>query len=194
MKLNSVKNFVLSRTKVSNSSVQVGDLFITPNFDSKMSDEILKDVVEFAKKNFSDIQTLNGKSIRHLRYLFEDDTKMTQFFMGALTFSTIDNCKFSIVNSKIGNSATPLISVSDLKENEPAKEFEAVDEGDNVKTETETDADAETETDAETDAEKEVKTEGYDVKTETVAEEEVEADKKSISRKKNADTIGSKLN
>lgn len=111
---NLTKNFVLSRVKISNTSIQVGDLYITPNFEEKVSVEVLAEVEKIVTKNFPDVKQLDGKSIKNLRHLFEDDTKTTQLFMGTLTLITIDNCKFCIVNNKVGVS-NPIVSVVEIQ-------------------------------------------------------------------------------
>jgi len=111
---NLANNFVLSRAKISNSSIQVGDLYITPNFDENISDEILSEVESIVRKNFTNVRQLNGKSVKNLRHLFEDNVKTTQFFMGALTLLTIDKCKFYVVNNKTG-ILMPTISVLEVQ-------------------------------------------------------------------------------
>ena len=111
---NLAKNFVLSRTKISNSSIQVGELFITPNFEENVSEEILSEVESIVKKNFPNVKHLNGKSVKNLQHLFEDDVKTTQFFMGTLTLLTIDNVKFYVINNKTGVS-NPTVSVVEIQ-------------------------------------------------------------------------------
>ena len=100
MELKSINNVVLSRMAISKESIQVEDLFVTPQFDIESAQDVFADVIDFVKANFKDLRTLNQKTPKNIRYLLNDDRMLSQFVFAALTYVKIDGYSFSITNKK----------------------------------------------------------------------------------------------
>jgi hypothetical protein len=100
MELKSINSVVLSRMAISKESIQVEDLFVTPQFDIESAQDVFADVIDFVKANFKDLRTLNQKTPKDIRYLLNDDRMLSQFVFAALTYVKIDGYSFSITNKK----------------------------------------------------------------------------------------------
>ena len=101
--MESIHNFVISRAKISRSSVKVNDLFFTYNGENLQED--LTDVVEVANEKFSDLNDLNGATVTNLIHLFNEDEIKTCYFMCAISLiGKIDNKEFKLdFSSKRGS-------------------------------------------------------------------------------------------
>ena len=104
--MESIHNFVISRAKISRSSVKVNDLFFTYNGENLQED--LKDVAEVANEKFSDLNDLNGATMTSLIHLFNEDEIKTCYFMCAMSLiGKIDDKEFKLdFSSKRGNFLT----------------------------------------------------------------------------------------
>lgn len=104
--MESIHNFVISRAKISRSSVKVNDLFFTYNGENLQED--LNDVAEVANEKFSDLNDLNGATMTSLIHLFNDDEIKTCYFMCAMSLiGKIDDKEFKLdFSSKRGNFLT----------------------------------------------------------------------------------------
>lgn len=104
--MESIHNFVISRAKISRSSVKVNDLFFTYNGENLQED--LTDVVEVANEKFSDLNDLNGATMTNLIHLFNEDEIKTCYFMCAVSLiGKIDNKEFKLdFSSKRGSFLT----------------------------------------------------------------------------------------
>ena len=104
--MESIHNFVISRAKISRSSVKVNDLFFTYNGENLQED--LTDVVEVANEKFPDLNDLNGATVTNLVHLFNEDEIKTCYFMCAISLiGKIDNKEFKLdFSSKRGNFLT----------------------------------------------------------------------------------------
>ena len=104
--MESIHNFVISRAKISRSSVKVNDLFFTYNGENLQED--LNDVAEVANEKFSDLNDLNGATMTSLIHLFNEDEIKTCYFMCAMSLiGKIDNKEFKLdFSSKRGNFLT----------------------------------------------------------------------------------------
>lgn len=104
--MESIHNFVISRAKISRSSVKVNDLFFTYNGENLKED--LNDVVEVANEKFSDLNDLNGATMASLIHLFNEDEIKTCYFMCAMSLiGKIDDKEFKLdFSSKRGNFLT----------------------------------------------------------------------------------------
>jgi len=100
MELKSINSVVLSRMAISKESIQVEDLFVTPQFDIESAQDVFADVIDFVKANFKDLRTLNQKTPKDIRYLLNDDRMLSQFVFAALTYVKIDGYSFSLTNKK----------------------------------------------------------------------------------------------
>lgn len=104
--MESIHNFVISRAKISRSSVKVNDLFFTYNGENLQED--LVDVAEVANEKFSDLNDLNGATMTSLIHLFNEDEIKTCYFMCAMSLiGKIDNKEFKLdFSSKRGSFLT----------------------------------------------------------------------------------------
>lgn len=104
--MESIHNFVISRAKISRSSVKVNDLFFTYNGENLQED--LVDVAEVANEKFSDLNDLNGATMTSLIHLFNEDEIKTCYFMCAMSLiGKIDDKEFKLdFSSKRGNFLT----------------------------------------------------------------------------------------
>ena len=104
--MESIHNFVISRAKISRSSVKVNDLFFTYNGENLKED--LNDVVEVANEKFSDLNDLNGATMTSLIHLFNEDEIKTCYFICAMSLiGKIDDKEFKLdFSSKRGNFLT----------------------------------------------------------------------------------------
>lgn len=104
--MESIHNFVISRAKISRSSVKVNDLFFTYNGENLKED--LNDIVEVANEKFSDLNDLNGATMTSLIHLFNEDEIKTCYFMCAMSLiGKIDDKEFKLdFSSKRGNFLT----------------------------------------------------------------------------------------
>ena len=104
--MESIHNFVISRAKISRSSVKVNDLFFTYNGENLQED--LNDVAEVANEKFSDLNDLNGATMTSLIHLFNGDEIKTCYFMCAMSLiGKIDDKEFKLdFSSKRGNFLT----------------------------------------------------------------------------------------
>lgn len=104
--MESIHNFVISRAKISRSSVKVNDLFFTYNGENLQED--LVDVAEVANEKFSDLNDLNGATMASLIHLFNEDEIKTCYFMCAMSLiGKIDDKEFKLdFSSKRGNFLT----------------------------------------------------------------------------------------
>lgn len=104
--MESIHNFVISRAKISRSSVKVNDLFFTYNGENLQED--LVDVAEIANEKFSDLNDLNGATMTSLIHLFNEDEIKTCYFMCAMSLiGKIDDKEFKLdFSSKRGNFLT----------------------------------------------------------------------------------------
>ena len=104
--MKSIHNFVISRAKISRSSVKVNDLFFTYNGENLQED--LVDVAEVANEKFSDLNDLNGATMTSLIHLFNEDEIKTCYFMCAMSLiGKIDDKEFKLdFSSKRGNFLT----------------------------------------------------------------------------------------
>ena len=120
--MESIHNFVISRAKISRSSVKVNDLFFTYNGENLQED--LTDVAEVANEKFSDLNDLNGATMTSLIHLFNEDEIKTCYFMCAMSLiGKIDNKEFKLdFSSKRGSfltvKAVAIESKDDINENE----------------------------------------------------------------------------
>lgn len=104
--MESIHNFVISRAKISRSSVKVNDLFFTYNGENLQED--LNDVAEVANEKFSDLNDLNGATMTSLIHLFNEDEIKACYFMCAMSLiGKIDDKEFKLdFSSKRGNFLT----------------------------------------------------------------------------------------
>ena len=104
--MESIHNFVISRAKISRSSVKVNDLFFTYNGENLQED--LVDVAEVANEKFSDLNDLNGATMTSLIHLFNEDEIKTCYFVCAMSLiGKIDDKEFKLdFSSKRGNFLT----------------------------------------------------------------------------------------
>ena len=104
--MESIHNFVISRAKISRSSVKVNDLFFTYNGENLQED--LVDVAEVANEKFSNLNDLNGATMTSLIHLFNEDEIKTCYFMCAMSLiGKIDNKEFKLdFSSKRGSFLT----------------------------------------------------------------------------------------
>ena len=104
--MESIHNFVISRAKISRSSVKVNDLFFTYNGENIQED--LTDIVEVANEKFSDLSDLNGATMTSLIHLFNEDEIKTCYFMCAISLlGRIEDKEFKLeFSSKRGNFLT----------------------------------------------------------------------------------------
>lgn len=104
--MESIHNFVISRAKISRSSVKVNDLFFTYNGENLQED--LVDVAEVANEKFSNLNDLNGATMTSLIHLFNEDEIKTCYFMCAMSLiGKIDDKEFKLdFSSKRGNFLT----------------------------------------------------------------------------------------
>ena len=104
--MESIHNFVISRAKISRSSVKVNDLFFTYNGENLQED--LNDVAKVANEKFSDLNDLNGATMTSLIHLFNEDEIKTCYFMCAMSLiGKIDDKEFKLdFSSKRGNFLT----------------------------------------------------------------------------------------
>lgn len=104
--MESIHNFVISRAKISRSSVKVNDLFFTYNGENLQED--LNDVAEVANEKFPDLNDLNGATMTSLIHLFNEDEIKTCYFMCAMSLiGKIDDKEFKLdFSSKRGNFLT----------------------------------------------------------------------------------------
>lgn len=104
--MESIHNFVISRAKISRSSVKVNDLFFTYNGENLKED--LNDVAKVANEKFSDLNDLNGATMTSLIHLFNEDEIKTCYFMCAMSLiGKIDDKEFKLdFSSKRGNFLT----------------------------------------------------------------------------------------
>ena len=104
--MESIHNFVISRAKISRSSVKVNDLFFTYNGENLQED--IADVAEVANEKFSDLNDLNGATMTSLIHLFNEDEIKTCYFMCAMSLiGKIDDKEFKLdFSSKRGNFLT----------------------------------------------------------------------------------------
>ena len=104
--MESIHNFVISRAKISRSSVKVNDLFFTYNGENLQED--LVDVAEVANEKFSDLNDLNGATMTSLIHLFNEDEIKTCYFMCAMSLiGKIDDKEFKLdFSSKRGSFLT----------------------------------------------------------------------------------------
>lgn len=104
--MESIHNFVISRAKISRSSVKVNDLFFTYNGENLQED--LNDVVAVTNEKFSDLNDLNGATMTSLIHLFNEDEIKTCYFMCAMSLiGKIDDKEFKLdFSSKRGSFLT----------------------------------------------------------------------------------------
>ena len=104
--MESIHNFVISRAKISRSSVKVNDLFFTYNGENIQED--LTDIVEVANEKFLDLSDLNGATMTSLIHLFNEDEIKTCYFMCAVSLlGRIEDKEFKLeFSSKRGNFLT----------------------------------------------------------------------------------------
>ena len=104
--MESIHNFVISRAKISRSSVKVNDLFFTYNGENLQEDS--NDVAEVANEKFSDLNDLNGATMTSLIHLFNEDEIKTCYFMCAMSLiGKIDDKEFKLdFSSKRGSFLT----------------------------------------------------------------------------------------
>ena len=104
--MESIHNFVISRAKISRSSVKVNDLFFTYNGENIQED--LTDIVEVANEKFPDLSDLNGATMTSLIHLFNEDEIKTCYFMCAISLlGRIEDKEFKLeFSSKRGNFLT----------------------------------------------------------------------------------------
>lgn len=120
--MESIHNFVISRAKISRSSIKVNDLFFTYNGENLQED--LTDVAEVANEKFSDLNDLNGATMMNLIHLFNEDEIKTCYFMCAMSLiGKIDNKEFKLDFSSKRGSFLTVKSVAvepknDVNENE----------------------------------------------------------------------------
>lgn len=134
--MESIHNFVISRAKISRSSVKVNDLFFTYNGENLQED--LNDVVEVANEKFSDLNDLNGATMTSLIHLFNEDEIKTCYFMCAMSLiGKIDDKEFKLdFSSKRGNFLTVKSVIvepkNDANENDVPEEQKDVVEDENA--------------------------------------------------------------
>ena len=104
--MESIHNFVISRAKISRSSVKINDLFFTYNGENLQED--LTDIVEVANEKFPDLSDLNGATMTSLIHLFNEDEIKTCYFMCAISLlGRIEDKEFKLeFSSKRGNFLT----------------------------------------------------------------------------------------
>lgn len=104
--MESIHNFVISRAKISRSSVKVNDLFFTYNGENLQED--LNDIIEVANEKFPDLSDLNGATMTSLIHLFNEDEIKTCYFMCAISLlDRIEDKEFKLeFSSKRGNFLT----------------------------------------------------------------------------------------
>lgn len=134
--MESIHNFVISRAKISRSSVKVNDLFFTYNGENLQED--LVDVAEVANEKFSDLNDLNGATMTSLIHLFNEDEIKTCYFMCAMSLiGKIDDKEFKLdFSSKRGNFLTVKSVIvkpkSDVNEKDVTEEQKDVVDNENT--------------------------------------------------------------
>ena len=124
--MESIHNFVISRAKISRSSVKVNDLFFTYNGENLQED--LVDVAEVANEKFSDLNDLNGATMTSLIHLFNEDEIKTCYFMCAMSLiGKIDNKEFKLDFSSKRGSFLTVKSVA-IESKDDANEKDAPEE------------------------------------------------------------------
>lgn len=124
--MESIHNFVISRAKISRSSVKVNDLFFTYNGENLQED--LKDVAEVANEKFSDLNDLNGATMTSLIHLFNEDEIKTCYFMCAMSLiGKVDNKEFKLDFSSKRGSFLTIKSVA-VESKDDANEKDAPEE------------------------------------------------------------------
>ena len=124
--MESIHNFVISRAKISRSSVKVNDLFFTYNGENLQED--LNDVAEVANEKFSDLNDLNGATMTSLIHLFNEDEIKTCYFMCAMSLiGKIDNKEFKLDFSSKRGSFLTVKSVA-IESKDDANEKDAPEE------------------------------------------------------------------
>ena len=120
--MESIHNFVISRAKISRSSVKVNDLFFTYNGENLQED--LVDVAEVANEKFSDLNDLNGATMTSLIHLFNEDEIKTCYFMCAMSLiGKIDDKEFKLdFSSKRGSFLTVKSVVAESKDDANEKD------------------------------------------------------------------------
>lgn len=120
--MESIHNFVISRAKISRSSVKVNDLFFTYNGENLQED--LNDVAEVANEKFSDLNDLNGATMTSLIHLFNEDEIKTCYFMCAMSLiGKIDDKEFKLdFSSKRGSFLTVKSVVVESKDDANEKD------------------------------------------------------------------------
>lgn len=101
--MESIHKFVISRAKISRSSVKINDLFFTYNGENLQED--LAEVAEVANEKFPDLNDLNGATMTNLIHLFNEDEIKTCYFMCAISLiGKIGNKEFKLeFSSKRGS-------------------------------------------------------------------------------------------
>lgn len=124
--MESIHNFVISRAKISRSSVKVNDLFFTYNGENLKED--LNDVVEVANEKFSNLNDLNGATMTSLIHLFNEDEIKTCYFMCAMSLiGKIDDKEFKLDFSSKRGSFLTVKSVA-IESKDDANEKDAPEE------------------------------------------------------------------
>lgn len=124
--MESIHNFVISRAKISRSSVKINDLFFTYNGENLQED--LVDVAEVANEKFSDLNDLNGATMTSLIHLFNEDEIKTCYFMCAMSLiGKIDNKEFKLDFSSKRGSFLTVKSVA-IESKDDANEKDAPEE------------------------------------------------------------------
>lgn len=124
--MESIHNFVISRAKISRSSVKVNDLFFTYNGENLKED--LNDVVEVANEKFSDLNDLDGATMTSLIHLFNEDEIKTCYFMCAMSLiGKIDDKEFKLDFSSKRGSFLTVKSVA-IESKDDANEKDAPEE------------------------------------------------------------------
>ena len=124
--MESIHNFVISRAKISRSSVKVNDLFFTYNGENLQED--LVDVAEMANEKFSDLNDLNGATMTSLIHLFNEDEIKTCYFMCAMSLiGKIDDKEFKLDFSSKRGSFLTVKSVA-IESKDDANEKDAPEE------------------------------------------------------------------
>ena len=188
--MESIHNFVISRAKISRSSVKVNDLFFTYNGENIQED--LTDIVEVANEKFPDLSDLNGATMTSLIHLFNEDEIKTCYFMCAISLlGRIEDKEFKLeFSSKRGNfltvkSVTEEPKTEEENDEETSEETnensnEEVGEGNNVSEEPKEDENS-------NEVNEEPKTE--EVNEKETSEEPKEEDKKKLKEDKKKKAI-----
>ena len=201
--MESIHNFVISRAKISRSSVKVNDLFFTYNGENIQED--LTDIVEVANEKFSDLSDLNGATMTSLIHLFNEDEIKTCYFMCAISLlGRIEDKEFKLeFSSKRGNFLTvKSITVEPKTEEEDGEETsgetnensnEEVGEGNNVPEEPKEDEGSNEQNEEvngkETSGEETPKEQNNEEVNENSSEEPKEEDKKKLKEDKKKKSV-----